>query len=589
MKKLFFALAVFILGMFRIVLPVQAQTQLTEEIPSFNSDITINQDTSIKIREEIQYTTTLSKHGIYRYIPVSYNKDGVKETLRISKISVQDKQGRSIQYTRFMDGPYLTLKIGDPDVTFTGDKTYVITYTVERAINQLEDHVELYWDITGEGWKIPISSTTATIHSEFAPITEVACFSGQYGTDDGLCETSYQENTATFSYSETINYGDNLTLAIKFPLESSLQFPTQSDLMMLWLKHNWPLLLIPLPLLGIILMWNKKGRDIQFVSPNVYDMNVDQPTQKRPISLKAREPFVYEPLKDLTPGEAGALIDERVDTQDIIAEILELVHKKYAKVEVIEKKNFLFGKTRDYQFTKLKPADAQLPEVQKYLHGELFKKNPVVKISELKGTFYRSISAAQALMEKSLTAKKVYVQSPGRARAMGILAYVGMVGIAVFAIVTVFFPLNIIWPLPVLLIQVPFGMMIAYNMTQKSAVGTNLWLQARGLRKTITYGKWREEIKEKQLFIEEVLPFAVALGVVDRLAKDMDELGLEPPDYLNSAALTTWNTSQFVRGFSQEMGSSLSYNPSSSSSSGSGFSGGGSSGGGGGGGGGGSW
>lgn len=115
-------------------------------------------------------------------------------------------------------------------------------------------------------------------------------------------------------------------------------------------------------------------------------------------------------------------------------------------------------------------------------------------------------------------------------------------------------------------------------------------LQARGLRETIKRGAWRQKIKEKQLFIEEILPYAVALNVINDLANDLDDLGIEPPDYVAAAgSVTGLSTSQLVTDFTQQSISTLSYNPNSkSSSSGSGFSGG-SSGGGGGGGGGGSW
>lgn len=90
---------------------------------------------------------------------------------------------------------------------------------------------------------------------------------------------------------------------------------------------------------------------------------------------------------------------------------------------------------------------------------------------------------------------------------------------------------------------------------------------------------------EKHLFIEEILPFAVALNVVDQLSRDMKELGLEPPKYMGG---TNFGTAAFVSSFTSDLGAGLTYNPSSSSSGGGGF-GGGSSGGGGGGGGGGSW
>ena len=182
---------------FRIVLlgcvlvllaPRVALAQVAEEITLFDSNITVNQDTSLTILETIEYTTTLQKHGIYRYVPVSYNKDGVKEVLRISDIEVTDTDGSRIEYERSLQGAFVTLKIGDPDKTFTGDRTYQISYRVERAVNQFEDHNELYWDITGEGWKVPIREATATVTSEFASIEKIDCFTGKVGSSDGLCE-----------------------------------------------------------------------------------------------------------------------------------------------------------------------------------------------------------------------------------------------------------------------------------------------------------------------------------------------------------------------------------------------------------------
>lgn len=587
MKK--FLLAFFVsVGI--LFFPQDLFAQTTEEIRSFHSDIVVHQDTSITISEEIDYTTTLRKHGIYRYIPITYNKDGIKTALRVTDISVTDADGEDIQYERTTDSKFTTLKIGDPDRTFTGDKTYHISYRVEHALTQFENHTELYWDITGEGWKVPIASSSATVTSPFAEITEVACFSGPVGGNNQLCEASYEGESATFTYPKPVLYGHNFTIAVKFPLQSQLVFPTETEQLLSWLRYNWAVFLIPLPLLLILVLWNKNGRDIQFVSPNVFDLSEGRPTQRRPLSLFAREPFVYQPLSDLSPGEAGALIDEKVDIQDVVSEILELVRKKYIKIELIEKKKFLHT-ARDYQFTKLKSEDPTLPPVQLFLHSQLFLKKSVVTVSQLKGTFYTSMSAAQALLEKSLVDKNIYVQKPSTARAKGIGMYVlAVVAVAAVCIIQ-FSPLGISWPVSLVLLQVPVGLFVGYNMTQKTAVGTNLWLQARGLRKSIKYGKWREEIKEKKLFIEEVLPFAVALGVVDRLSKDMKDLNIQPPDYLHTAGLTSLSTQDFVKGFSQEVGSSLSYNPSSSSSSGSsGFSsGGGFSGGGGGGGGGGSW
>jgi uncharacterized membrane protein len=99
-------------------------------------------------------------------------------------------------------------------------------------------------------------------------------------------------------------------------------------------------------------------------------------------------------------------------------------------------------------------------------------------------------------------------------------------------------------------------------------------------------GQWRYAIAEKHLFLEEILPLAISLGVVNKLSRDMQGLQLEPPKYMGNLAYADFGS------FGTSVGRTLAFTPGSSGSGGwsggSGFSGGGS-GGGFGGGGGGSW
>lgn len=575
----------------------------SESITQFHSNITINQDTSVTIEEEINYTTTLNKHGIYRYVPETFTKNGLKYSRSITDIAVTDQESQPIQYEIIREGPFLTLKIGDPNNTFTGNQTYLITYTMSQAIDRYENDTtyhELYWDITGEGWKVPIASATATVTSPHATITELDCFSGAIGGDDGRCVSALntEDNQADFFYPHTINYGDNMTIAVMLDPENELVFPTASATLIQTILKNLPLAAIPIPLLLIFGLWYYRGRDYAFKTSNVYNLDPNQPQGLIWPSLRAREPFVYAPIKELTPGQAGLLLNEKVDTRDLIAEILELARKKFMKIESVTSKKFLgLGTNTDYRFTKLKEKDesSELPAVQKYLFVQLFKKKETILVSELKGTFYTHMAKASKKLEESTT--DFFSNKPSTARGIGFATFAAIWGVAFFLLAITFLSVNIFWPLPLMIIQLPLGIFLAYHFPQKTAVGHALWLQTRGLRKSINYGKWREKIKEKNLFIEEVLPFAVSLGVVDKLSKDMEKLKIQPPEYLDSsrgagsanAALTMLNTQAFVSSFSSSVGSNLSYNPSSSSSGGgSGFSGG-SSGGGGGGGGGGSW
>lgn len=577
-KTLFWSLLFFT---FSLVINNQ-QVFALEYINSFYSRIEINQDTSLSITEQIDYNTTISKHGIYRYIPITYNKNGVKETLPISNIKVSDDRGNSIPFSKSSDGKFINLKIGDPDKTFSGQKIYVISYEVERGVFAYDDHNELNWDITGEGWQFPINQSSATVISRYSPIDSVDCFSGIVGGDDGLCNYEQGENQVTFTYLKPINYGSNMTVVLNLPKQSELVFPTQRDLFILWLKNNWMIFLIPLPLIFMITWWFKNGRDIEFVSANVFDMDTTKPTKYSNSFFTARKPMVYEPLKDLTPGEAGAIIDGRTDIQDIVAEILELARKKYLKIEVEEKKVF-FSKSREYIFTKQVKGQETLTSAQQTLLDAIFKSGDTVKLSQLKGKFYQSLPAIKTKIQKSLMEKKVYTSNPISIIALGCVFVAIATGILLFLYINFLAVIGIIWPIPIIIFQAFIGIFFAIKLPQKTAIGTNLWLQARGLRESIKRGTWRQKINEKHLFIEEVLPFAVSLGVVKQLSKDMKELNLEPPKYISGNMASAMIMSDFVNNFNNDVSTGLSYNPNSSSASGGG------SGGGGGGGGGGSW
>jgi len=58
--------------------------------------------------------------------------------------------------------------------------------------------------------------------------------------------------------------------------------------------------------LGMLLIWRRRGRD-------------------EPSAVYAR--YVSEPPSDLSPGLAGALIDEKVDTKEVIATIIDLARR----------------------------------------------------------------------------------------------------------------------------------------------------------------------------------------------------------------------------------------------------------------------
>ncbi|NMB56735.1 DUF2207 domain-containing protein [Candidatus Beckwithbacteria bacterium] len=593
MKKIFYLFFAFIF----LFLPSQvfAQNSLplqvgtVDQIDSFKSKITINNDTSITIKETLEYETNLQKHGIYRYIPYRYNRNNLSYTAKIKNIQISYADGQTVPYQESYENGNVVLKIGDAEKTFTGKKTYLISYRVENALQRFEGYDELFWDITGEGWQIPVLSSQAIVSSPFANITKIDCFSGVVGGNDKLCLSSLEKNQAKFIYDHEINYGSNFTVLLALDQNSQIMFPSSTQLLMKTILDNWFLIIAIFPGILFSYLWFNKGRDFMFLSPNIYNMDEKAPKQRKPLFYSYRNAFHYEPIKALTPGEAGTILYERTDNQDIIAEIIDLARQKYLKIEQVEKKKFLgLGKGYDYKFTLLKTGES-LPSHQQYLLTHIFNGKDEVKLEDLKGTFYTHMQTAKDKINQSVKDKKLFTTNPSTTRGIYIALAIVLSGVCGFASITLgainFSPLPFLLAIPSVII----ALLCAYNMPAKTAVGTNYYLQTTGLKKMIETGKWREEIHEKNLFIEEILPFAIALGVVKKLAKDMEQLNLQAPDYFSNTMMRNVFFYQFLNDFSQSASSTLSYNPSSSRmSGGSGFSGG-SSGGGGGGGGGGSW
>lgn len=569
-------------------MPPEPVAQSIEEIIQFDSKITINQDTSLSITEYIDYFTPEEKHGIYRYIPEKYRRNGLITSNPISEIKVADADGKAMSFQLIRENGNVTMKIGDPNVTFSGRRTFVISYKVANAILRQKDFDELYWDITGEGWSFPIRAARALISSPYAKATDKKCFTGPVGGTQSECQFGFSA-TETIAFTTTpTRTNENFTIVIKLDQKNGLAFPSRIESISDILKNNLPFLLLIVPGLALFFAWYKKGRDYRFVSPNVFNLEPDQPQGQRPLFEPINIPMVYEPLKDLTPGEAGTLLDEKVDNQDVVAEIIELARKKYLGIERVENKGFLkFG--HDYLFTKFKDGPGNLPPQQEYLMKHIFNAKSEIKLSELKGVFYLHMSKVKEMIAKELKDRKLFTANPTSARGIGMaLAIILSMGVFFITIGSLVF-LGAAWPFEILFVSAVVSLIFGWNMPQKTAIGTNLALQAKGLRETIRLGKWREEIKEKHLFIEEVLPFAISLGVIGKLTKDMEKLNITPPKYMSGGFdgnTLAWGS--FVSDFSSSAAGGLNYNPSSSSSGGSGFSGG-SSGGGGGGGGGGSW
>jgi len=536
-----------------------------ENIKSFQSEITINKDGTIGVKESIIYDfSTLSKHGIYRDIPfIKTNEDGKKFELKLDNVSVTDENGRSYKYVKsWIDEKILRLKIGDADRYVTGEHQYIISYKVSGALTYYSDHDELYWNVNGNEWTVPTRRTTAAVVFPAEIKTEdikTACFTGITGSNVSDCNylinDSGQDNIKA---SQPLSAGEGLTIVIGFP-KNIVAVLEPKEFVSFWDTWVGKLLIGLMGLIGliwyvflpfyIIYRWIRYGRD-----------------PKGTVGLTTAwfdPPKTQDGKRFLTPGEVGTLGDETVDMKDISASIVDLARRGYLIIDERKK--------GDFYLIKSKNVDSSLLTYEKTILTKFFSGNEEIRIKDEK--LVSEVEQIKNEMYEQVVEDKLFDKNPQTTRTI----YYVIAGIALF---TGNFFLAIV------------AFLFGRVMPRKTVFGAEAKNVAFSLKNFLTSQKRQLEFQaDKQMMFERLLPFAVAFGVEKIWAKRFETLNITQPSWYHSYSSNNFNSYLLVNSLNSSFRSINTAATPTRSSSGfsSGFSGGGFSGGGGGGGGGGSW
>lgn len=575
MKKVILLFAVFV-GLF-----LGQAVLASEKINSFDVSIKINPDSSIDVEEKIDYDFGFEqRHGIFREIPIKYKARGGNYNLRISGIEVFDEENNPYNFEVSYPGRYAKIKIGDADKFVSGEKTYVIRYKIKRAINYFDSYDELYWNATGDEWKVPIENSRVSISLPQKKINkgdlQKACFAGYSGSNEecDLCEYDcygeYCLASAAMFEQYFLNSGEGLTVVVGFPKELVVQ-PSSFQLFLETLKDNL-ILFLPLIIFGVCFyLWKAHGRD-----------------------PKGRETIVtqFEAPDNLTPAEVGTIIDEKAHKKDISAEIINLAIKGYIKI-IYKKREGIF-KPKDYILERLKGGEGLENEFEKKLMKGFFGKSlskKSVKLSSLKNKFYKTLEKVKKEIYKSTVEKKYFPRNPNKIRGT-------YLGIGILTLFLSFFGAFFFGFLGFVSFILSGITIIAFGlfMPAKTKKGVLAKEHILGLKRYLSVAE-KERIKfhnapeKKPERFEKLLPYAMVLGVEKEWAKQFEGIYNQEPEWYSGPAGRGFSSYALVSGlggFSANANASLASRPSSASGGGSGFSGGGS-GGGFGGGGGGSW
>ncbi|GMX58917.1 MAG: DUF2207 domain-containing protein [Candidatus Microsyncoccus archaeolyticus] len=535
---------------------------LAEEIQNYETKITINTDATISVQEKIIYDFgNIQKHGIFRDIPFKYNARGGIYTVKISSVSIFDENNNKYIFSTETQGNNFRIKIGDPNTYVTGQKTYIINYNVQKAINYFDDQDELYWNAIGGNWGVDINKSFVEIIFPENNNTNYACYVGELNSKIS-CPIEKQGNKLTINHNQKLSSGEYLTIVVGLP-KGTIYEPTALENTINKIMDNIIILFPILVFFFLLRKWLKQGRD---------------PKGKGIIIAQ------YEPLKDLSPLESATLINESFEIQHVPAEIINLAIKGYLKIKKIEKSSF-FGKT-DYTLIKIKETDDNINENQKELLNNIFGKEKEIILSKINAEDIK-IKELEDDIYKSVTEKKYFAGNPKNIR----IPYI-IIGALIIFFSFFFLSIGPIWFLSVLAsgpIIIVFGLI----MPKKTLAGVEAKEYLLGLKEYISVSEIRRiqfhnaPAKTPEHF-EELLPYAMIFKLEKEWAEQFKSITYSPTWY-DDQKIGAFNSVLFVDNLKSFSGASIaSVAPiSSASSHGSGFSGG--AGGGFGGGGGGSW
>lgn len=569
-----------------MVLPGLTQAAEAWKIDNFQSVINVQSDGKAAVSETVNVDFgSLQKHGIFRNIPYIYPLDSGGNAYTDIQILGLTQNGLTAKYQQYKQGNYLVLQIGDPNKLISGKQEYQIKYLATGVLRSFNDHDELYWDVTG-GWPVSITQVSAVITFSQDAITQITCFEGIYASKEPCQSQLISKSKAAFSASRSLQAQEGLTAVVGYtsglipiltvtPPPTSTNYTYQTSGTSSY-SPNLAIAVLTL-ILGtacVFWLWWSKGRELS----KGYEATVVE----------------YFPPNKLRPAEVGTLLDERADTLDVSATIIDLAARGFLTIKE-EPKKWIFG-TTDYILSKNQKDPADLLSYEKVLLNQIFKDGDTVKVSELKNEFYEDLSIVKKILYKGMVDKNFFPTNPEKARnkytSIGFFTLI----LGVITVIAGLFISGIVGGAGLGIIGAG-GILTIFSrsFSRRTPLGHEEYKKILGFKMFVEKAeKYKQQFLERENIFSEVLPYAIVFGVAEKFAKAFEVLGLRPPQptwYIASQPFNPVLFSSSINSFSGSITSAIASQPRNNSfvSSGSGFGGGGFSGGGFGGGGGGSW
>ena len=385
--------------------------QADERILDFHSDIRIEADGAMLVTETITVRAEGNqiRRGIFRDFPTTYRDPQRHRYVVDFDFLGVERDGQTEDWRRESMSNGVRIRIGNKDRFLDhGEHRYVLRYRTSRQLGFFEDHDELYWNVTGNGWGFPIDRSSAETHLPGpVPASQLKAFgyTGRQDSKEAALTSEVIDGGARYASTRILNPEEGLSVVLEFPKELIPEPSVEQKVR--WLLADNANLLIGLGgfllLLGYYAwMWVRFGRD-------------PEPGVRMPL---------YDPPKGFSPASLRFVRRMGYDKTCFAAALLNLAAKGWLTIEQNSSKKVTLtptGKSVDFA-----PGE-------KALVAKLFEGSTAPLKLEQK--IHRTVQAAIAAHKASLAAdyeKKYFFTNTGKWAIGLLIAVVTLIGSLLF-------------------------------------------------------------------------------------------------------------------------------------------------------------
>ena len=371
-----------------LALPLLSQEQ-EERIISYDSDIRLEQDGSMRVQESIRVYAggDKIKHGIYRDFPTEYkDKLGIRKHVPFDIVRVmRDDQPEDYHTSSRSNGirVYLGPRFSNVPV---GEHTYTIIYNTDRQMGFYKDRDELYWNVTGNGWDFKIEKASARVHLPLGiprRLVETYGYTGPQGYQGRDFTASKQDDLSfLFETNKPLAPYEGFTIVCWWD-KGYMTPPTDSQERSWWFEDNQGIVFAVFGLIVVLvyqfISWSRVGVD------------------PAPGTIVVQ----YMPPTEISAAGVRELVKMNFDNKCFAACIVAMAAKKYLSIEKDALDQYTLVKSKDAKYGSV------LSEEERLVADRLFSRSDRVLLSNANRlVVIEAVSALKKILAKNM--EKVY-------------------------------------------------------------------------------------------------------------------------------------------------------------------------------------